>query len=76
MPFTQCVCNLSFQGKTKKKEKEEKKKKKNSVPNTKFVCFFLSSQVVNETLRMANIISGIFRRVTTDINVKGKRKHP
>ncbi|KAI4306454.1 hypothetical protein L6164_029729 [Bauhinia variegata] len=27
--------------------------------------------VVNETLRMANIIGGIFRRAVTDINVKG-----
>ncbi|WKA00610.1 hypothetical protein VitviT2T_018949 [Vitis vinifera] len=27
--------------------------------------------VVNETLRVANIIGGIFRRVTTDIHVKG-----
>jgi cytochrome P450 family 90 subfamily A polypeptide 1 len=28
-------------------------------------------QVVNETLRIANIIGGIFRRTMTDINVKG-----
>ncbi|XP_020223388.1 cytochrome P450 90A1 [Cajanus cajan] len=27
--------------------------------------------VVNETLRVANIIGGIFRRTTTDINIKG-----
>ncbi|XP_052111792.1 cytochrome P450 90A1 isoform X4 [Arachis duranensis] len=27
--------------------------------------------VVNETLRMANIIGGIFRRATTDINING-----
>nr|AYM55647.1 cytochrome p450 [Croton stellatopilosus] len=27
--------------------------------------------VVNETLRVANIISGVFRRVMTDINIKG-----
>ncbi|TKY47533.1 Cytochrome P450 90A1 [Spatholobus suberectus] len=27
--------------------------------------------VVNETLRMANIIGGIFRRATTDIDIKG-----
>ncbi|RHN57124.1 putative cytochrome P450 [Medicago truncatula] len=27
--------------------------------------------VVNETLRMANIIGGIFRRAMTDINIKG-----
>ncbi|OIW14222.1 hypothetical protein TanjilG_21362 [Lupinus angustifolius] len=27
--------------------------------------------VVNETLRVANIIGGIFRRATTDINIKG-----
>ncbi|XP_052111797.1 cytochrome P450 90A1 isoform X9 [Arachis duranensis] len=28
-------------------------------------------KVVNETLRMANIIGGIFRRATTDINING-----
>ncbi|MCE5166148.1 hypothetical protein HAX54_015139 [Datura stramonium] len=27
--------------------------------------------VVNETLRIANIISGVFRRAMTDINIKG-----
>ncbi|KAL5568556.1 hypothetical protein UlMin_025131 [Ulmus minor] len=27
--------------------------------------------VVNETLRMSNIVSGVLRRVTTDINIKG-----
>ncbi|CAK9173563.1 unnamed protein product [Ilex paraguariensis] len=30
--------------------------------------------VVNETLRVANIISGVFRRAMTDINIKGERK--
>jgi len=28
-------------------------------------------QVVNETLRVANIIGAIFRRTTTDIDIKG-----
>jgi len=28
-------------------------------------------QIVNETLRVANIIGAIFRRTTTDINIKG-----
>ncbi|KAK9124480.1 hypothetical protein Sjap_014082 [Stephania japonica] len=27
--------------------------------------------VINETLRVANIISGVFRRATTDVNIKG-----
>ncbi|GMJ14462.1 CONSTITUTIVE PHOTOMORPHOGENIC DWARF, CYTOCHROME P450 90A1, DWARF 3, CABBAGE 3 [Hibiscus trionum] len=27
--------------------------------------------VINETLRVANIISGVFRRTTTDVNIKG-----
>lgn len=30
------------------------------------------SQVVNETLRIANIISGIFRRTMTDVTIKGE----
>lgn len=30
-----------------------------------------ATQVVNETLRMANIIGGIFRRAMTDIDIKG-----
>lgn len=29
------------------------------------------SQVVNETLRIANIIGGVFRRAITDITIKG-----
>ncbi|OUZ99079.1 Cytochrome P450 [Macleaya cordata] len=27
--------------------------------------------VINETLRIANIVSGVFRRTTTDVNIKG-----
>jgi len=29
-------------------------------------------QVVNETLRVANIIGGVFRRAMTDVEIKGK----
>jgi len=38
-----------------------------------FPCFLIifAIQVVNETLRVANIIGGIFRRATTDIDIKG-----
>ena len=32
----------------------------------------LMVQVINETLRVANIISGVFRRATTDIHFKGQ----
>jgi len=28
--------------------------------------------VVNETLRVANIIGGVFRRAMTDVEIKGK----
>lgn len=30
-------------------------------------------QVVNETLRIANIISGVFRRAMRDVSIKGKK---
>lgn len=33
-----------------------------------FICV---CQVVNETLRIANIIGGVFRRAMTDVNING-----
>ena len=29
-------------------------------------------QVVNETLRVANVIGGVFRRAMTDVEINGK----
>lgn len=34
------------------------------------------SQVINETLRVANIIGGVFRRANTDIHFKGTSVNP
>ncbi|BAT86419.1 hypothetical protein LR48_Vigan03g296100 [Vigna angularis] len=38
---------------------------------TDYKSMVFTQHVVNETLRVANIIGGIFRRATTDINIKG-----
>ncbi|KAL9332604.1 hypothetical protein ACSQ67_002214 [Phaseolus vulgaris] len=38
---------------------------------TDYKSMVFTQCVVNETLRVANIIGGIFRRATTDINIKG-----
>ncbi|WRX12083.1 Cytochrome P450 - like 10 [Theobroma cacao] len=38
--------------------------------------FHGKTRVVNETLRVANIISGVFRRAMTDINIKGQKYKP
>lgn len=37
--------------------------------------FLLALQVINETIRLANIVPGIFRRVTKDVHIKGKFKN-
>ena len=61
MPFTQCVSvfALSFQLLYYSFQ---------SLISNKFVLI----QVVSETLRVANIIGGVFRRATTDVEIKGK----
>ncbi|KAI4372938.1 hypothetical protein MLD38_011117 [Melastoma candidum] len=38
-----------------------------------YKSMFFTQCVVNETLRFANIISGVFRRATTDVDVNGYR---
>ncbi|WVZ04776.1 hypothetical protein V8G54_018122 [Vigna mungo] len=38
---------------------------------TDYKSMVFTQHVVNETLRVANIIGGIFRRATTDIDIKG-----
>ncbi|KAF7830956.1 cytochrome P450 90A1 [Senna tora] len=56
-------------------EHEEIRSKKDdpeaSVEWSDYKSMAFTQCVVNETLRMANIIGGIFRRATTDINIKG-----
>ena len=38
------------------------------------LSFLFIFQVINETLRLGNIVPGIFRGVTKDIEMKGKFK--
>lgn len=40
-----------------------------------YFYFLLVLQVINETIRLANIVPGIFRRVTKDVHIKGKFKN-
>ena len=46
------------------------------IPFVDFYCFFwfvsVIDQVINETVRLANIVPGIFRKVVKDVEIKGK----
>lgn len=63
MPFTQCVSEAYLS--------PEISLPPSFSPSLSPACYV--DQVVNETLRVANIISGVFRRTTTDIQTKGDR---
>lgn len=57
-----------------KEEHEEIRAKKNDSDTLEWIDYKsmpFTQCVINETLRVANIISGVFRRATTDVNLKG-----
>ncbi|KAJ0102763.1 hypothetical protein Patl1_06593 [Pistacia atlantica] len=49
----------------------KKKKKEEGLEWSDYKSMPFTQCVVNETLRLANIISGVFRRAMTDIDIKG-----
>ncbi|KAM7270051.1 hypothetical protein ACFE04_029265 [Oxalis oulophora] len=49
----------------------EKKSKSKALEWTDYKSMPFTQCVVNETLRVANIISGVFRRAMTDVQIKG-----
>ncbi|KAK8592140.1 hypothetical protein V6N13_062726 [Hibiscus sabdariffa] len=57
-----------------KEEHEEirvKKSKSEALEWSDYKSMTFTQCVINETLRVANIISGVFRRTMTDVNIKG-----
>ncbi|PIA32192.1 hypothetical protein AQUCO_04500055v1 [Aquilegia coerulea] len=57
-----------------KKEQEGIRAKKNETESLEWSDYKsmpFTQCVINETLRVSNIISGVFRRATTDVNIKG-----
>ncbi|KAK8629646.1 hypothetical protein V6N13_078479 [Hibiscus sabdariffa] len=57
-----------------KEEHEEirvKKSKSEALEWSDYKSMTFTQCVINETLRVANIISGVFRRTTTDVNIGG-----
>ncbi|XP_038995551.1 cytochrome P450 90A1-like [Hibiscus syriacus] len=54
-----------------KEEYEGIREKKSDFEWSDYKTMSFTQCVINETLRVANIISGVFRRTITDVNIKG-----